>query len=165
VSGPAVLLLDRDGTLMEDVGYPNDPEQVHLLPGAAEAIRVLVNEGFVPAVVSNQSGLARKFITPARAAAVHERFVELFEAASGVRLPCYYCPHGPDDDCDCRKPRTALLRLAIDELKLSGVPGVMVGDKLSDVEAGVAIGFRGLLFKGDWPATATEIRKFFGETS
>src|SRR5215210_2961714 len=104
-----MLFLDRDGTLMEDVGYPNDPAAVRLLPGAADAVRELVGFGYVPAVVSNQSGLARGLITPDQADAVHRRFVELFEEASGVRLPAYYCPHGPDDGCDCRKPKTALL--------------------------------------------------------
>jgi len=86
------LLLDRDGTLMEDVGYPNDPEQVRLLPGAAAAVRELARLGFAPAVVSNQSGLARGKITPEQASAVHGRFVELFAQVSGLKLPCFYCP-------------------------------------------------------------------------
>src|SRR5262249_49479870 len=103
-----MLFLDRDGTLMADVGYPKDPADVRLLPRAAEAVREMVSLGFVPAVVSNQSGLARGFITQEQATAVHERFVSLFEAKSGVRLPCYYCPHGPDDGCDCRKPMPGL---------------------------------------------------------
>jgi D-glycero-D-manno-heptose 1,7-bisphosphate phosphatase len=129
----AMLFLDRDGTLMEDVGYPSDPAQVRLLPGAAEAVRELVGLGFVPAVVSNQSGLARGLVTREQARAVHEQFVELFEAVSGVRLPCYYCPHGPDDGCGCRKPEPGLLRVAASKLGMAGKPGVMVGDKPADV--------------------------------
>jgi histidinol-phosphate phosphatase family protein len=140
----AMLFLDRDGTLMEDVGYPSDPAQVRLLPGAAESVRELVARGFVPAVVSNQSGLARGLITPDQAKAVHDRFVELFEAASGVRLPCYYCPHGPDDGCDCRKPEPGLLRRAAAELDMVGQPGVMVGDKPVDVAAGHRAGYLGV---------------------
>ena len=132
----AVLFLDRDGTLMVDVGYPRDPAQVRLLPGAAAAVRRLTEVGFVPAVVSNQSGLARRLITPAEARAVHDRFVALFEAESGVRLPCFYCPHGPDDGCGCRKPEPGLLRAAARELGMFGRPGVMVGDKPADVGAG-----------------------------
>ncbi len=169
MSGPALLLLDRDGTLMVDVGYPNDPAQVQLLPGAAEAVRELVRVGFVPAVVSNQSGLARGLITPEQAEAVHDRFVEQFEAASGVLLCCYYCPHGPDDGCACRKPKPGLLNRAAADLGLIGVPGIAIGDKLSDVEAGRAAGLDGLLFQGDWLATLHEIRRrfpdHFGETA
>lgn len=142
-----LLLLDRDGTLMDDVGYPNDPAAVRLLPHAAFAIRVLVHRGFVPAVVSNQSGIARGKITPEQAAAVHARFVERFEQESGVRLPCFYCPHGPDDGCDCRKPRIGLLKQAAEALDMVGRPAVMVGDKPSDVEAGRMFGATSYLFQ------------------
>lgn len=135
-----LLLLDRDGTLMEDVGYPNDREAVRLIFGAAKAIRELAGRGFVPAVVSNQSGLARGLITPDEASAVHERFVELFERESGVRIPCFYCPHGPEDGCACRKPKTGLLNEAAKTVDMVGRRAVMVGDKPSDVEAGRAVG-------------------------
>lgn len=131
-----LLLLDRDGTLMEDVGYPNDPAAVRLIPNAAKAIRELAGRGFVPAVVSNQSGLARGLISPDEAVAVHERFVELFERESSVRIPCFYCPHGQEDGCDCRKPKPGLLIEAAKSLDMVGRPAVMIGDKPSDVEAG-----------------------------
>ena len=153
-----MLFLDRGGTLMADVGYPRDPADVRLLPGAADAVRELAAAGFVPAVVSNQSGLARGLSTPAEGRAVHDRFVELFEEASGVRLPCFYCPHGPDDGCDCRKPMPGLLRVAAAELGMTGRPGAMVGDKWSDVEAGWNAGCLGVRFAGDWAATAEELR-------
>jgi D-glycero-D-manno-heptose 1,7-bisphosphate phosphatase len=158
----AMLFLDRDGTLMEDVGYPNDPAQVRLIPGAAEAVRDLVALGFVPAVVSNQSGLARGIITPEQADDVHRRFVELFEQASGVRLPCYYCPHGPDDGCDCRKPKPGLLHRATADLGMVGNRGVIVGDKPADVQAGVSAGYPGLRFAGDWRVTRADILAHFG---
>jgi D-glycero-D-manno-heptose 1,7-bisphosphate phosphatase len=137
----AILFLDRDGTLIEDVGYPNDPAQVRLISGAANAVRELAAAGFVPVVVSNQSGIARGKITPDQARAVHDRFVELFETASGLRLPCYYCPHGPDDGCDCRKPQPGMLRMAATELGLTDKPGLLVGDKTSDVDAAHAAGY------------------------
>jgi histidinol-phosphate phosphatase family protein len=152
-----MLFLDRDGTLMEDVGYPKDPAAVRLLPGAADAVRELVCLGYVPAVISNQSGIARGLVTQEQADAVHRRFVELFEEASGVRLPAYYCPHGPDDGCDCRKPKTALLRRAAADLGMVGKPGVMVGDKTSDVEAACAAGYDGLLLD-DWSDIVRRLR-------
>lgn len=135
-----LLLLDRDGTLMEDVGYPNDAATVRLVPGAADAVRELVQRGFVPAIVSNQSGIARGIVTTEQAKAVHDRFIVMFEDASGVRLPAFYCPHGPDDGCDCRKPEIGLLRRAAVELDKVGRPAVMIGDKTSDVEAGRRFG-------------------------
>ena len=156
-----LLLLDRDGTLIADAGYPRDPAAVALLPGAADAVRQLTLAGFKPAVVSNQSGLARGIITPIQAESVHARFVELFAEASGVTLPCWYCPHGPADGCDCRKPLPGLLKRAASELGLDGEPGVMVGDKPSDVDAGRAAGYHGLLFRGDWGATLAEIFALF----
>lgn len=149
VHEPILLLLDRDGTLMDDVGYPNDPAAVRLLPGAADAVATLHRRGYIPAVVSNQSGLARGLITPAEAQAVHERFHELFLAASGLRLPCFYCPHGPDDGCSCRKPQPGLLAIAAAELKMTGRPALMVGDKLSDVQAGIQYGARTIWLQPD----------------
>ncbi len=144
-----LLLLDRDGTLMVDVGYPNDPADVRLVPGAADAIRDLAKDGFVPAIVSNQSGLARGRITAAQADAVHERFVAMFAEASGVRLPAFYCPHGPDDGCDCRKPEIGLLRQAAAALGMVGRPSAMIGDKASDVEAGRRFGALAVRFGPD----------------
>ena len=154
------LFLDRDATLIRDTVYPRDPAAVELLPGAADAVADLARRGFTPAVVSNQSGVARGLITPAEAAAVDARFVELFAAASGVTLRCWYCFHGPADGCDCRKPRPGLLHRAAAGLGMAGRPGVMVGDKPSDVDAGRAAGYDGFLFAGDWPATATELLRW-----
>ena len=125
---------------MTDVGYPNDPAEVRLIPGAAEAIRDLAEAGYVPVLVSNQSGLARGRITLEQAKAVHERFIELFAQASGVRLSAFYCPHGPDDGCHCRKPAIGLLEQAAEAMAMTGQPAVMIGDKASDVEAGRRFG-------------------------
>ena len=105
----AVVFLDRDGTVIEDLGYPREPERISLLPGAAEALRAFARAGLALVVVSNQSGIARGLVTGAEAQAVHERFVELL-ADEGVALDgAYYCPHGPDDGCECRKPAPGLL--------------------------------------------------------
>jgi D-glycero-D-manno-heptose 1,7-bisphosphate phosphatase len=139
---------------MEDVGYPNDPDRVRLITGAAEAVCELAALGFVPVVVSNQSGVARGLITPGQAAAVHERFVALFAARSGVRLSCFYCPHSPADGCDCRKPRPGLLERAAERSALVGAPAVMVGDKEVDVAAGRAFGAATVLLTHGLPVLA-----------
>jgi histidinol-phosphate phosphatase family protein len=135
------LLLDRDGTLMDDVGYPNDPQKVNLIPDAVNVVKELHNRfRCVPCIVSNQSGVARGLITHEQFQAVHERFIELFRQATGLTLPAYYCLHGTDEKCDCRKPKPGLLQQAIAELGLAGKPAIMIGDKPSDVEAGATIG-------------------------
>ncbi|MGL4422100.1 MAG: D-glycero-alpha-D-manno-heptose-1,7-bisphosphate 7-phosphatase [Gemmataceae bacterium] len=133
-----ILFLDRDGTLMVDVGYPRDPAMVTLLPGAAEGVATLAAAGFWPVVVSNQSGLGRGLITPTEALAVHARFANLMEQQSGWRLPMYYCPHAPEEGCRCRKPGTGMLNQAMIEHR--GEAAIMIGDKPSDVATGRAVG-------------------------
>jgi D-glycero-D-manno-heptose 1,7-bisphosphate phosphatase len=145
------VFLDRDGTLMVDTDYPRDPAEVRLLPGAAAALARLRERGFRLVVVSNQSGLARGMITPEQAGRVHDRFVECLAAEGIVLDGAYYCPHGPDGGCDCRKPRPGLLRRAAAELGLDLDRSFAVGDRHRDVEAGVAAGCRAFLLR---PVTA-----------
>ena len=130
------IFLDRDGTITVDTGYPSNPDEVELLPGAANALRTLRDRGWALVLVSNQSGVGRGLITTQQARAVHERLmVEL--STWGVELDgAYYCPHVPDDACECRKPRPGLLLQAAAELRLDLSDSVMVGDRRSDVEAG-----------------------------
>ncbi len=148
----ALVCLDRDGTLMRDTGYVRDPADVELLPGAARAVKELDRLGARLVVVSNQSGVARGLIAPDEARAVHAEFALQMSAASGVHLDAYYCFHGPDDGCECRKPKPGLL------LREAMRPGAMVGDKPSDVEAGRAAGFASFLYAGDWGATLAELK-------
>ena len=155
----AAVFLDRDGTVIEDLRYPREPERISLLPGAAAALRAFTEAGLAVVVVSNQSGIGRGLITAAEAAAVHERFVELL-AGEGVELAgAYYCPHAPDEGCDCRKPEPGLLLRAADELGIELSRSVMVGDKEADVEAGRRVGARTVLFRADdaWPDVAAAV--------
>jgi D-glycero-D-manno-heptose 1,7-bisphosphate phosphatase len=138
------LFLDRDGTLIADVGYPRDPDQVALLPGAAAALRSLAEE-LALVIISNQSGIARGIIHPDQARAVHERTVARF-ADDGVTFAgAYYCPHGPDDGCACRKPQPGMLAAAARDLDLDLAASIVIGDKASDVEVGRAAGCRAAL--------------------
>jgi histidinol-phosphate phosphatase family protein len=146
--------MDRDGTLIEDAGYPRFPHQVRLLPGAAEALAGLARLGFRLVLVSNQSGIGRGMISAAEAEQVHQRLAELL-AGSGVELHAsYYCPHLPDAGCECRKPRPGMLLQALRELRLDASRCFMVGDKASDVEAGASVGCRTILFTGGRPSPA-----------
>jgi D-glycero-D-manno-heptose 1,7-bisphosphate phosphatase len=140
------VLLDRDGTLIEDAGYPRDPGLVRLVPGAAEAMREFGRLGLVLVVVSNQSGVGRGLISPAEAAAVARRFEDCL-LDRGVRLDAsYYCFHAPWEGCPCRKPAPGLLLLAAAEHGIDLGRSFLVGDKAGDAEAGRRAGCSTLRF-------------------
>ena len=142
------VFLDRDGTLNVDIGYPRDPDRITLLPGAAEGLRAFTEAGFALVVVSNQSGIGRGLVTPSEAAAVHERICGLL-AEAGTKIDDYrYCPHAPEDRCDCRKPRPSMLHDGARKLGIDLKRSWMVGDKPSDVEAGRRAGCRTVLIGG-----------------
>ncbi len=133
------LLLDRDGTLIVDVGYPRDPTLVEPLPGALDALRALQRTWRL-VIVSNQSGLGRGSITQAEADAVHARMISVFAAGGVTFAGAYYCPHVPDAGCPCRKPAPGMLLDAARDLGLDLAASAIVGDKPTDLEAGRAAG-------------------------
>jgi D-glycero-D-manno-heptose 1,7-bisphosphate phosphatase len=138
VSRP-VVLLDRDGTIIVERHYLSDPDQVALLPGAAEGLRRLRRLGYGLVVVTNQSGLARGYFDDARLGQIHTRLRDVLRA-QGVQLDgIYVCPHLPEDHCVCRKPRTGLVRAAAAELDFDPHAVIVVGDQASDLELGYAI--------------------------
>ncbi|MBW3599044.1 MAG: D-glycero-beta-D-manno-heptose-7-phosphate kinase [Planctomycetes bacterium] len=142
------LFFDRDGTLIHDAGYPRDPGQVYLLPGAAEALGGLKQQGFRLVLISNQSGIARGLITRDEAEAVHREVLRALQER-GVELDgAYYCPHSPEEHCPCRKPSPGMLFDAARELNLQLDASYMVGDKPTDIEAGRRAGCRTILLYG-----------------
>jgi D-glycero-D-manno-heptose 1,7-bisphosphate phosphatase len=147
VTARPALLLDRDGTLIVDVGYPRDPALVEPLPGAIDALRALQSQ-FALVIISNQSGLGRGLITETEAVAVHDRVVEVFARGSVAFAGAYYCPHAPDAGCRCRKPAPGLVLDAAGDLGLDLARSVMLGDKASDIAAGLAAGCRHALRLG-----------------
>ncbi len=139
MAGGAVFL-DRDGTIIEDLTYLRRPEDLRLLPRAAEAIARL-NDAEIPViVVTNQSAVARGFVDPETLQAIHARLhAEL--AGGGAHVDgIYVCPHHPDDGCECRKPRPGLLRQAAAEHHLELAASYMIGDRAADILAGRAAG-------------------------
>jgi D-glycero-D-manno-heptose 1,7-bisphosphate phosphatase len=151
------LFLDRDGTLIRDTGYPSDPAAVELLPGVVRALSSARARGYALVVVSNQSGVGRGIIAPDAAAAVQARVEELFAREGVIFDAVRFCFHHPDEGCACRKPEPGMLIDAAAALGLDLAMSVMVGDKPSDVQAGVRAGARGVRFGGapDPRATAT----------
>ncbi|MFG1764018.1 HAD-IIIA family hydrolase [Micromonospora parva] len=144
-SPPPVLydavLLDRDGTLIEDVPYNGDPEKVRPVPGARAALDRLRAAGLRLAVVTNQSGLARGYFTGEQMRAVHARVEELL----GPFDAWLVCPHDDADGCDCRKPAPGLVHAAARELGTTASRCVLVGDIGRDVAAALAAGAAGVL--------------------
>ena len=138
---PEAVLLDRDGTLVEDVPYNGDPDRVVLMPGARAALDRLRERGVPLGVITNQSGVGRGLITSNQVEAVNRRIEELV----GPVDAWLYCPHAPDDECGCRKPLPGLITRAAAQLGVRASRCAVVGDIGSDVEAARAAGARAVL--------------------
>ena len=135
-----LVLLDRDGTIIVERGYPKDPAEVELIPGAAAAIRQLRSLGLPVVVISNQSGVGRGYMTRDDVERVNARVAELL-AAEGTALDAvYFCPHAPADGCTCRKPGRDLLDRAAADFDGDLSRSFFVGDKKDDVDAGRNVG-------------------------
>lgn len=157
--GRPAAFLDRDGTIIHDADYPNDPDAVRLIPGATAAMRRLADAGFALIAVTNQSGIARGLVTPAQYERVRTRLDALL-AAEGVTLTdSYHCPHHPDftGPCECRKPGTLLYRQAAERHGLNTSRSLFVGDRWRDVAPGLALG--GLAVLVPSPSTPTADRE------
>jgi len=155
-----IVFLDRDGTLIEEVGYLSDPGRMREIPGAAHALASLSREGLVLAVVSNQAGLARGKFGEAEFEAVHRAFLDHF-ASRGVRFDAVeYCPHHPEGivprfrgSCECRKPGTGMAERILSRLDIPAEwPRFAVGDKMSDIVMGQRLGARTLLVQTGYGA-------------
>jgi D-glycero-D-manno-heptose 1,7-bisphosphate phosphatase len=147
VDGRGAVFLDRDGTIVHDPGFLQDPDAVQLLAGAAGAIRRLNDAGWLVVTISNQSGIARGLYTAADYHAVQRRLEERL-AADGARIDAaFFCPHHPEvtGPCDCRKPGTKLFEDARRALGIDFARSWFVGDRPSDVAPARVLGGRGLL--------------------
>jgi len=134
------VFLDRDGTIMEDSNYVGDVERVLVIPSAAAALRRLQEAGYKLFIITNQSGVGRGYFTREAVESIHAHLDEYF-GKHDVHFDRYYvCPHHPEDNCDCRKPKPKFLRDAAREYGLDLSRCFMVGDRTSDIQAGVNAG-------------------------
>jgi histidinol-phosphate phosphatase family protein len=140
------VYLDRDGTIIEDLGYPSDPEKVELVTGVGPALAALRREGWALVLVSTQSGVGRGLIDARSVRLVHDRMLELLQPYGVTFADSRYCLHAPWDGCACRKPSPLMLVEAGLRLDIDMSMSFMVGDKPEDVEAGVRAGCRAILF-------------------
>jgi histidinol-phosphate phosphatase family protein len=160
VSVPAVFL-DRDGTLIEEVGYLDRLDRLRLFPWTVDAVRLLNRAGFKVVVITNQSGIGRGLVDQPFVEATHRELSARLEAGGGRVDGIYYCPHHPDAEvesyrlrCDCRKPATGLFTRAIDALGLDPARSIAVGDRWYDLEPGIALGGRGVLVRTGYGVSA-----------
>jgi histidinol-phosphate phosphatase family protein len=140
-----IVFLDRDGTLIEERGYLRDPRKVKLLPSVIEGLKRLRTHRLAAVVISNQSGVARGLISRREVKAVNGRLLALLRRGGARVDGLFWCPHGPEDHCPCRKPKLGLLKRAARELRLPWRRSISVGDRWGDVAIGRRTGGRGVL--------------------
>lgn len=143
------LALDRDGTIVVDKDYLDDPGKLEFLPGAAEALAKLEQRKMRVVVVTNQSGVGRGRFSLQRLDEIHARLIEMVATAGGRIERIYACTHTPLDVCRCRKPEPELLLRAASDLGCRVTSAIVVGDKTSDVELGRRVGARTVLISND----------------
>ncbi|NOY52865.1 MAG: HAD family hydrolase [Deltaproteobacteria bacterium] len=164
------IFLDRDGTINEEVGYLDHPDRIVLLPGAARAIR-RINENQLPAVViTNQSGIARGYFNETAVAAIHDRLRKELKREGAYLDAIYLCPHHPEGavpeyrrECPCRKPGTALVEKAAEDLGIDLQASFMIGDHVKDMELALAAGMTAVMVRTghgrkQWAQTDNDLR-------
>jgi D-glycero-D-manno-heptose 1,7-bisphosphate phosphatase len=158
---PAVFI-DRDGTISEEVGYVNHPSRFRLFPYSAEAIRILNANDWLAILITNQAGVARGYFSEAVIETIHDELKHSLRNESARLDAIYCCVHHPSVgeppyrlDCDCRKPKTGLIRQAAQDFEIDLATSWMVGDRYSDVELARNAGLRSAFVlsgygRGEW---------------
>lgn len=157
------VFLDKDGTLIYDEPYNVDPSKIQIKPGVVEGLKLLKND-FLLIIVTNQSGVARGIFSEVECKHAIDHLLSMFRR-SGVEIDgYYYCPHHPDGtveeyavSCRCRKPKPGMLLMASEQHALNLTGSWMIGDSLSDVEAGAAAGCSSVLLVTNGDKVNTEL--------
>jgi D-glycero-D-manno-heptose 1,7-bisphosphate phosphatase len=130
------VILDRDGTINIHKNYISDPDEIELIPGAAEGLRLMKKLGLGLIVITNQSAVGRGYFDLTRLDEINQRLIDLLYAENILLDGIYYCPHTPEDQCDCRKPKPALVEKAAVELGFNPSASFVIGDNICDIELG-----------------------------
>lgn len=150
---PAVFM-DRDGTINEQMGYINHISRFILIPGTAEAVRLLNRHQYLAIIVSNQSGVARGYFPLQLVEDVHSHMRELLKKEDAVIDGIFFCPHYPTGNvpeytiaCECRKPRTGLIKSACEIFDIDMANSYVIGDRYTDIELAHRANIKGILVK------------------
>ena len=143
--GKTTIFLDRDGTLNYDTGYVTSPEHLTLFPGVVESVARLNRLGHRLVLVTNQSAIARGYMTVEDLHLIHQKLHKELEVGGAWLDGIFFCPHHPEDACACRKPRPGLIHQAVKELQVNAAQSYVVGDKRIDMMLAQAVGSIGVL--------------------
>lgn len=153
------ILLDRDGTVIRD---PEDErvdteEKIELFPDSIEALRYLADHDFSVIFITNQAGIAEGRITEQDFERINGKVLEMLSPSGVTILKTYMCPHAPEDNCECRKPKPKMILEALKEFDLKAEDIYMAGDRESDIMAGINAGTKTILVKtANIPVTAEQ---------
>ncbi len=146
------VFLDRDGTINEEVDFLSSSNELHLIDGAARAIHEANRMGFKVIVITNQSGIARGFLTEEQLLKMHDNLAELLNKLGAHIDAIYYCPHHPELGeppyrtlCDCRKPNTGMLQQGVKQFHINLAKSFVIGDRMIDVQTAHAAGATSVL--------------------
>ena len=141
------VILDRDGTLIVERNYLRRVRDIRLIKSSAKALKELERAGFILIITTNQSGIARGYLTEEKLKEINRRIVDIY-SKRGVKISAvYYCPHPVDGGCHCRKPATGMIESAQRRFKFDVKKSFCIGDKLTDIEFGHNAGLRSILVK------------------
>ena len=154
------VFLDRDGTMIEDVGYLDRLERLKLFPYTIDAVRLLNAAGYKVVVVTSQNGVANGVLTEEFLAEAHAHLSEMFRAAGAKVDGFYYCPHSPHasveryrTDCECRKPKPGMILAAARDHGIDLSTSIVIGDRWRDIEMGLAAGTKAILVETGYGRT------------
>ncbi|MEI6092575.1 MAG: HAD-IIIA family hydrolase [bacterium] len=136
------IFLDRDGTIIIDHGYIKDPAKVDIMPGISEAIDMLIENGFMLFIATNQSGIGRGKMTSLDVDKVNDKMLSYIGRDKIKEI--LICPHSPDDKCSCRKPEIKLVEEVAKRYKLNLKDSYSIGDKDCDKQLGINFGGTGI---------------------
>lgn len=143
-----LVILDRDGVINEDSdAFIKAPDEWEAIPGSLKAIAQLSNSGFNIIVATNQSGLGRNLFDMNTLNLIHQKMLSCVEESGGKITRIYFCPHHPNDNCDCRKPKPGLFLKIASDLAINLKNTYAVGDSLRDLQAAVQAGAKPVLVK------------------
>ena len=143
-----LIFLDRDGVINRDSPeYIKNADEWRPIPGSLEAIAELTKRGERTVIITNQSGVGRGLYSLDTLQSIHDKMLELIENHGGKIEKIYFCPHKPDENCPCRKPKTGMLEQARKDFDPDFSESYMIGDSLKDIQLGLQMGCKTILVK------------------